>query len=239
MAENPDLAAGFSKQGKDRQEALWKETAADLNSAGPPTKTVSEWKRVWNDQKRYVRKKLTFNAEQIRGTGGGPNLHHKLSTSEETIVAITGMTNSVEGLEGIVSHGFQPLSTTESELDAETIVNKSPQQTPKRNPFLKDAPSSSKRKGTSVILEEEIEVQKEILKRIRRIEDNTRALNKNFTILNNLKEEELKELKNQTIENKRHNIEIENLRKREIKAKLEKTRRLIEIEEMKLSMMKR
>lgn len=46
MAENPDLAAGFSKQGKDRQEALWKETAADLNSAGPPTKTVSEWKRV-------------------------------------------------------------------------------------------------------------------------------------------------------------------------------------------------
>ncbi|CAD7001291.1 unnamed protein product [Ceratitis capitata] len=165
--------------------------AKDLKRAEPPTKTG------WNDQKRYVRKELKFHAGQIRGTAGKPSLHQKLSTSEQTIVAITGMKNNIEGSDGISSQGLEPPCTTESELVMETSVNGSPQQTTAKSirNCRKKVPSSSKRKDTSMILKAEVKVQKELLKRIRRIEDNTRALNKNFTILNNSKGQELEEIK--------------------------------------------
>lgn len=76
MQENPDLAACFSKQGT----ALWKQLAEDfplkrcMKRVILKLAMVSRIKKkitknifkVWNDQKRYVRKKLTFNAGQIR-----------------------------------------------------------------------------------------------------------------------------------------------------------------------------
>ena len=79
MKENPSIAGGFSRDSKEAVTAFWNDAVVDLNSAGPPTKSIAEWKKVdiskyhiivyvmymflfkikvWIDQKRYTIKKL-------------------------------------------------------------------------------------------------------------------------------------------------------------------------------------
>ena len=92
MKENPSIAGGFSRYSKEAVTAFWNNAVIDLNSAGPPTKSMAEWKKVdtskyhiiayviymfifkikvWIDQKRYTKKKLlniTSNVlEQVVG----------------------------------------------------------------------------------------------------------------------------------------------------------------------------
>lgn len=45
MRENPNIAGGYTKDSKDAVSAFWSATINDLNTAGPPIKTVAEWKK--------------------------------------------------------------------------------------------------------------------------------------------------------------------------------------------------
>ncbi|XP_017472936.1 PREDICTED: uncharacterized protein LOC108363918 [Rhagoletis zephyria] len=97
MEENPDLAKGFSKRDKSLVSSLWQELTDTLKAAGPPTKDVNGWKKVWTEWKSEVKKKLAHNTSETRATGGGPFTKHTLTESEEAIVRICGMTRAVEG----------------------------------------------------------------------------------------------------------------------------------------------
>ncbi|XP_073831635.1 uncharacterized protein [Musca autumnalis] len=98
MESNPDIARGFHKGNKEALTRFWQKTETELNSMGPPTKCITEWKKVWADQKKYVRHKAAQNLKQKKGTGGGPNKEQLLSATEEAIYNLIGMKSSVEGV---------------------------------------------------------------------------------------------------------------------------------------------
>ncbi|XP_067635439.1 uncharacterized protein [Eurosta solidaginis] len=105
MMQNPEITRGFSKENREKVLDFWKQLSLCLNSLGPPIKSEAEWKKVWNDQKRYVRKKASKNAIYARGTGGGPKKTQKLSTAEEAIYQLLDLKDSVEGIQDSHSYG--------------------------------------------------------------------------------------------------------------------------------------
>ncbi|XP_053967597.1 uncharacterized protein LOC128869133 [Anastrepha ludens] len=66
---------------------------------GPPSKSISEWKKVWIDQKRYVRNKPVENNKNRKKTGGGPCKQHVFSVLEQSILDITASVAAAEGVE--------------------------------------------------------------------------------------------------------------------------------------------
>ncbi|XP_055908515.1 uncharacterized protein LOC129943237 [Eupeodes corollae] len=106
MQENPEIAKGFTKANREKVAEFCKRLALELNSAGPPVKSEFEWKKVWTDQKRYVRKKASANKVLQKGTGGGPNKTQKFSPSEEAIFQLVGMKEAVEGVGSSLSFGL-------------------------------------------------------------------------------------------------------------------------------------
>ena len=46
MRRNPGIACGYSKDDKATIKGFWNQLTADLNSYGPPSKNVPEWKKV-------------------------------------------------------------------------------------------------------------------------------------------------------------------------------------------------
>ncbi|XP_036342309.1 uncharacterized protein LOC118751598 [Rhagoletis pomonella] len=120
MAENPDIGKGFQKENKEKVLAFWKKLHDSLNSMGPPSKSISDWKKVWIDQKRYVRKKAVQNAQNRKKTGGGPCKEHVFSVLEQSILDLTATIESEEGLEGGKTFGLQPtksIGNKQSERD--------------------------------------------------------------------------------------------------------------------------
>ncbi|XP_017464621.1 PREDICTED: uncharacterized protein LOC108358015 [Rhagoletis zephyria] len=79
MEARPDIARGFHRGNKEEVSRFWRNAEVELNSAGPPTKNTTEWKKVWTDQKKYVRQKASQNLKASKGTGGGPNTQQKLN----------------------------------------------------------------------------------------------------------------------------------------------------------------
>lgn len=120
MDSQPGIARGFFKGGKEELAKFWRSAEIQLNSAGPPMKTVAEWKKVhkcismnyrflmhilikfllqvWVDQKKYVRHKAAQNVRARTGTGGGPNTEKKFTATEEAIYKLISMKESVEGI---------------------------------------------------------------------------------------------------------------------------------------------
>ncbi|XP_017479975.1 PREDICTED: uncharacterized protein LOC108369387 isoform X2 [Rhagoletis zephyria] len=98
MQSHAEIARGFYKGGKEPLNRFWRKVEKELNSAGPPSKCIAEWKKVWADQKKYVRHKAASNLRHSRGTGGGPNIEYKFSATERAIFELIGMKESVEGV---------------------------------------------------------------------------------------------------------------------------------------------
>ncbi|XP_065365473.1 uncharacterized protein LOC135958494 [Calliphora vicina] len=99
LEQNPEIARGFFKGDKQDIERFWRRAEEELNSLGPPNKNKTEWKKVWTDQKKYVRQKAGQNLQHKNGTGGGPNREHKFSSTEQSIYDLIGMKTSVEGVD--------------------------------------------------------------------------------------------------------------------------------------------
>lgn len=48
MQENPSIAGGYTKDSKEQVASFWKALNEELNSSGPPVKSIFEWKKVTN-----------------------------------------------------------------------------------------------------------------------------------------------------------------------------------------------
>ncbi|XP_058828065.1 uncharacterized protein LOC131696348 [Topomyia yanbarensis] len=121
MSKHSALAKGsFLKaaNGRDCAAKLWVELKAKLNAAGPPIKTVAEWKRVWTTRKYKAKKKLSENKRSIRQTGGGPYDIQQLTTAEETVIDACGFEATVSGISDVGSYGVDQYGS-ESEMDIE------------------------------------------------------------------------------------------------------------------------
>ncbi|XP_075151558.1 uncharacterized protein LOC142241543 [Haematobia irritans] len=241
MQLNVDIARGWSTRNKEEVNKVWRKLESELNAAGPPSKTVPEWKKVWCDQKKYVRHKAAQNFKSSHGTGGGPNMEQTFSATEEAIYNLINMKESVEGVAktyGLGSSKQNPQSL-QSELDdfllldcevLQTSVCNS-DNTPEKPPLKKMKTSVQKEniQGSSRdVLVEEISIQKEMLKAMAEQQQNTKKVYRSIDRLCDLKKEMLRE-------QKRHNLVMEQLRLREVEDKIDKNRRLLEIEDLKYS----
>lgn len=47
MEKNSDIANGFTKRSKEDVMKFWKNLEKEINSFGPPIKSVFEWKKVF------------------------------------------------------------------------------------------------------------------------------------------------------------------------------------------------
>ncbi|XP_065091026.1 uncharacterized protein LOC135711979 [Ochlerotatus camptorhynchus] len=100
LEDHPDIARGFSRSDTG---AFWKNLAEDLNSLGGPEKDPAAWKKVWFDWKSNLKRKLAHNRREQRATGGGPN--KIVASLEERVVALTGLTAAVDGIEDSIAFG--------------------------------------------------------------------------------------------------------------------------------------
>lgn len=255
MLENPSIAQNYTKQNKATVMAFWNELHVALNSAGPPTKTVFEWKKVlivnnrvhgllilywtfnkvWNDQKRYVRKKCAKNKQESQATGGGPNKTVPLTATEESVLQIIGGNEAVEGLEEGIDFGFVSETTVENlEPDVQSSLPTGPtvSSCSIQNVYT-PSPKKKKLEAISSTIEKELENQEKLCKcideAVLEIKENNKEVIKIMERIHNALENNNDLKKLELAEQKRHNqvLEEQNAMKIEIKQKL------LEIEELK------
>ncbi|XP_017464970.1 PREDICTED: uncharacterized protein LOC108358259 [Rhagoletis zephyria] len=113
MDSQPGIARGFFKGGKEELAKFWRSAEIKLNSAGPPMKTVAEWKKV------------AQNVRARTGTGGGPNTEKTFTATEEAIYKLISMKESVEGIV-VPKFGLQAeqaeLTIDSDEMDVQGII---------------------------------------------------------------------------------------------------------------------
>ncbi|XP_065370347.1 uncharacterized protein LOC135962375 [Calliphora vicina] len=240
MQTHPGIACGMYKGSKEELNRFWRNLEAELNSAGPPQKSVSEWKKVWCDQKKYVRQKAGQNLKSSKGTGGGPNMEQKFSGIEEAIYNLVGMKESVEGVaDKFGLGGYYKNTNKQTETNIENILEEILVADDDSNEIQKECPSqppAKKIKKTPIglppqvssadILAEEIGIQKNMLQVMKEQQQTTKKIYRSIDRLYDLKKEELQE-------QKRHNLVMEKLRLTEVQDKIEKNRRLLELENLK------
>ncbi|XP_055626915.1 uncharacterized protein LOC129768980 [Toxorhynchites rutilus septentrionalis] len=95
MEQNPDVARGCKDVSRDSANALWDTIAESLNSLGPPTRTVTQWRKVWTDKKLQIERKLQHNKKEMTAIGGGPNTLHSFNDSEDRIIRLCSLQTTV------------------------------------------------------------------------------------------------------------------------------------------------
>ena len=88
---------------------------------------------------------------------------------------------------------------------------------------------STKTSTTAKVLAEEINIQKEMCQAMKDQQQSSKKIYRAIDRLYDLKKEEL-------VEQKRHNLQMERLRLREVEDKIERNQRLLELEELKTKM---
>ncbi|XP_036340838.1 uncharacterized protein LOC118750220, partial [Rhagoletis pomonella] len=235
MQAHPDIARGFFKGQKDDVNKFWRQVEEDLNSAGPPMKNVCEWKKVWADQKKYVRRKAAQNLKASKGTGGGPNMEQKLSPTEEAIY-------------DHVTKSPADNSTAENDI-LDSTIEELEEVTPYQPPTKKkrNTPQGEPKKQNSYtndMFVQEIGVQKEVCESITEavtgLKDQKEITKKIYRSLDRIYDvqkqnfEKMFQLEQEKVEEmKRHNLFMEKLRLSEVESKIERNRRLLEIEDLK------
>ncbi|XP_067615184.1 uncharacterized protein [Eurosta solidaginis] len=264
MAENPEIGKGFQKKSKDKVLAFWKKLNNSLNSMGPLSKSISEWKKVWIDQKRYVRNKAVENTKNRKKTGGGPCKQHVFSVLEQSILDITASVAAAEGVEDDKPFGLNAtkstgkqrennssdedssssedseveLSCMDNSLDENSTETAGDTQRESALPAQKTSQQTRKKINPSELLNIELDVQKEMNDNVRKgleiqshhyteIEGHLKELNQGLENFQNIQNSLLKETK-------RHNSEIERLRKIEVDRKLILINSQIEVQNLKI-----
>ncbi|XP_073836687.1 uncharacterized protein [Musca autumnalis] len=103
LEENPNLTRGIPIFGSNRLSADedWAKICQTLNSLGPPTRSVGEWKKTWADLKSRTKKKIAENKKSMNATGGGLYRFNHLTELEE-IIDRTLHLSSAAAPEGVV-----------------------------------------------------------------------------------------------------------------------------------------
>ncbi|XP_037811257.1 uncharacterized protein LOC119603324 [Lucilia sericata] len=96
MEEFPNLAKGSPTFGTSRAavEETWDKVAHRINAYGPPERNGSEWKKIWQDLKCRLKKKIADNNKGLKGTGGGPCSLNNLTALELDIDKICHLTSA-------------------------------------------------------------------------------------------------------------------------------------------------
>ncbi|XP_017476213.1 PREDICTED: uncharacterized protein LOC108366349 [Rhagoletis zephyria] len=96
MERNVQIARGAPVFGGSRAqfEEKWEQISLKLNSAGPPHRSVKEWKKVWTDIRNRTKKKISKNNSLLRETGGGPFNECSLTPLERTVDKIVNLSKS-------------------------------------------------------------------------------------------------------------------------------------------------
>ncbi|XP_017461173.1 PREDICTED: uncharacterized protein LOC108354504 isoform X2 [Rhagoletis zephyria] len=107
MENHSQLAKGILKtaNGKSTSNSLWKTLVEDLNAAGPPTRDVAGWKKVWADYKNHLKSKLRKNKNSLADTGGGPSKYCSLTPLEEQVERLMAMGEAIDGTVGASNFG--------------------------------------------------------------------------------------------------------------------------------------
>ncbi|XP_036343856.1 uncharacterized protein LOC118753100 [Rhagoletis pomonella] len=232
MEASPDIARGFHRGNKEEVARFWRNAEMELNSVGPPIKNITEWKKVWTDQKKYVRHKAAENFKHSRGTGGGPNVQKPFSPIEEAIYNLIGMKESVEGVPaktfGLASSDVAQVNEVPEGVelcseDLEVIwAEKYPATVEESPPVLTGfdyvLPAAPKRasnptvkavaKNATEVVEAERAIQRDMLEKVTNIvtlmTERNEADKKHFEAMKALKREEIDEMH-------RHNDLLEEL----------------------------
>lgn len=201
--------------------------------------------QVWVDQKRHIRKKAAENYRYREGTGGGPPKKSRLSSTEEAIYEIVKMKQSVEGVEGSNTFGA-PLSSSENGNETVNIVNNDIEIDEDPSPHTSNAQKSlktpKKSESTSKLIEAEVKNQIKLNEKISELVDiikedkqETKSMMKRMVRslekIGDVKAKKLKQIE-------RHHAEMEKYRRSEVENKLEKNNKMMEIEEIKCSLMR-
>ncbi|XP_017469228.1 PREDICTED: uncharacterized protein LOC108361172 [Rhagoletis zephyria] len=183
MEKHPETGRGKPQFGssKSKSKGLWEQFAIELNSLAPPTRTAHEWGRVWIHYKANLKRKLANNRSNILATGGGPSQEVSLNPLEESVaeliqireqVAVSGRAFGVENIPPVMDGEEieDGLVAASSMVDLPQVAN------------IEDRPSSSasrvqnRRRSCNLeterleLLKMQAETQKEVLKKIDRIE---------------------------------------------------------------------
>ncbi|XP_061389310.1 uncharacterized protein LOC133324492 [Musca vetustissima] len=122
MEENPEFARGVPIFGSSRQslEDHWKKLVFKLNTMGPPSRTIAEWKKTWADLKSRTKKKIAENKKGLQGTGGGLYRFECLTELETAIDRTLFLLKSAApsgktfGYADEIDYCFEALDTTPS-----------------------------------------------------------------------------------------------------------------------------
>ncbi|XP_058980838.1 uncharacterized protein LOC131803505 [Musca domestica] len=122
MEENPEFARGVPIFGSSRQslEDHWKKLVFKLNTMGPPSRTIAEWKKTWADLKSRTKKKIAENKKGLQGTGGGLYRFECLTELETAIDRTLFLSKSAApsgktfGYADEIDYCFEALDTTPS-----------------------------------------------------------------------------------------------------------------------------
>ncbi|XP_055838228.1 uncharacterized protein LOC129906465 [Episyrphus balteatus] len=123
MEKNPDIASGYTKKSKEEVTSFWQTVERELNSIGPPIKSILEWKKVWTDKRKYIKNKISENLKMKQSTGGGPFREYKFAPLDQTIIKLCGMTQSVEGCSDSRKFGLPSCSKRQNENQDAKIEN--------------------------------------------------------------------------------------------------------------------
>ncbi|XP_017467958.1 PREDICTED: uncharacterized protein LOC108360257 [Rhagoletis zephyria] len=186
LTERPDIVRGFAKGAKEDVVEFWESVAQQLNSLGPPTKDVSSWKKVWLDYKCYIKRKLSASKAETRATGGGPNRMRNFNELEEKVIELTGLHSSTSGINGAVSFGVVTTQTVTLPVVEPAAVVRMPTEPDNANVQRRSPPAESANE----------------------LADNVRRMYTVQENMHDMKKEKLRELK-------RHNIEMEALKRKE------------------------
>ncbi|XP_075150217.1 uncharacterized protein LOC142224333 [Haematobia irritans] len=144
MEENPEFARGVPIFGSSKRslEDEWKNLCQMLNTLGPPTRTLLEWKKTWADLKSRTKKKIAGNARSIQETGGGLYRYAPLTDLEEAIDRTLHLSSVVETAsdeetydikeESLLSPIASPILKVNKITRTKSVRKRSPQNRPKR-----------------------------------------------------------------------------------------------------------
>ncbi|XP_053969179.1 uncharacterized protein LOC128870548 [Anastrepha ludens] len=85
--QKPDMAHGFTKCSNEKA----------------PNKEVTSWKKVWQDWKAYINKKLAENKREQAATGGGGHRQHHFREMEEAVMRLASLETSTHGIQNTVT----------------------------------------------------------------------------------------------------------------------------------------
>ncbi|XP_036330675.1 uncharacterized protein LOC118742590 [Rhagoletis pomonella] len=257
MVENADIGRSFQKKNKEKTQQFWKDLNNYLNSLGPPIKSIFEWKKVWIDQKRYVRKKAILNAQNRKNNDGGKiyifsaleqsilNLAMPVEDNKSDMIQKSTL-SEIEGDTNVTFKVFkeEPFEQEDSFQENSSVCEYIGQSRPESTtPIHKRSRANEFEINPNDLLAMEFNVQNEMINNFAGgPELSGNQYNEVQRQLKDLKAsiESLRGCQDRLLfETKRHHLEMERLKKIEMERNLELIKRQIEVQDWKILAAKR